>query len=129
VIKSKIFVLQFFIVAFIAVVHIVALEMALYWRFNWLDLFIHFLGGMWVSLFSLSVLYQFGFQKTHLQLKVFIAVFTISIGWEVFELISGVPRESNFVFDTSLDLLMDGIGAFAGFMTGLRLIAQDMKYE
>jgi len=84
---------------------------------------------MWISLFTLSVLYQFGFYKSFASLKVLIVVVVVSIGWEFFEFTAGVPREANFAFDTSLDLLMDGVGAFAGFMTGKRLIAHDARYE
>ena len=124
-IKSNIFILQFAVIALIALVHITALEMFLYWRFVWLDLVVHFLGGMWISLFSLSVLYNFGFYEYRVPLKVFIAVVFVSLGWELFEVMIGSPRDSNFLFDTSFDLLMDGVGAFAGFMTGRRLIKKE----
>jgi hypothetical protein len=124
VIRSKIFILQFIIIAFIAIVHISALSFSLYWRFEWLDLVIHFLAGMWVALFSLWFLNYLKFDTSNVIVKVLIAVLAISIGWEIFELLAGIPREDNFLFDTSLDLAMDAVGAFAGFMTGKRLISQ-----
>ena len=77
---------------------------------------------MWVALFSISLLYRFKIHTENLPLKVFLSVLFVSVGWEVFELAVGIPREANFVFDTILDLLMDAVGGFAGFSIGKRLI-------
>jgi len=83
---------------------------------------------MWVALFTIYILNLWKLRETNLAIKVVIAVVSISVGWEAFELLAGIPREANYVLDTGLDLSMDAVGAFAGFMTGKRILSKN-KYD
>src|SRR3989344_3852085 len=92
---------QFVAVAALAVFHSIALEFHLYWRFLWLYLPVHMLGGIWAGLFVFW-------------LRILMRL-TPSVAWEIFEVVTGLPRESSYMLDTSLDLLMDALGgAVAG---------------
>ncbi|MDQ1299593.1 MAG: hypothetical protein QG636_261 [Patescibacteria group bacterium] len=64
----------------------------------------HFLGGLALASFGVALLAK---RRTLIFLG---AMFGIAVGWELFELVINAEREANFVFDTSLDLLMDALG-------------------
>ncbi len=71
----------------------------------WFDVPMHFLGGVTIAVFLVALL-------MHFRPRLFLlGVFGVSVSWEVFEYLAGFPREANYVFDTSLDLLMDALGA------------------
>ena len=95
---------------FLAYFQYVALEQYLYWRYLWLDTFMHFLGGLTVATFLVALL------DRH-RVGVFLGgMFAIAVGWELFELAINAEREANFAFDTSLDLLMDAVGMSFGYV-------------
>ncbi len=81
-----------------------ALANLLYWYYPWFDTMMHFLGGLTVATFGIALLAK------RRVLIFLIAMFGVAIGWELFELLINAEREENFVFDTSLDLLMDALG-------------------
>lgn len=117
------FILQAFLIAIVGAIHITALRLYLYWLFPWLDIFVHFFGALWVSLAAVWVLTVFH-RRTPFMRAFFILV-VVSVGWELFEFWGGIPREANFVFDTSLDLLMDALGGILGYFVAERLIVRD----
>lgn len=119
----QLFLIQAFLIALVGAVHIAALQLHLYWFFPWLDVPVHFFGGMWVVLTAVW-LFTAAHTKAPFGIVVCILIM-ISIGWELFELWGGIPREANFAFDTSLDLLMDALGGFLGYAIAKRLIARD----
>lgn len=95
----------------------------LYFHIWWLDIPMHLIGGLWVSLFVLSWYYR----TRHFDPKVPYPFFvfalaiaaTMSIGlfWELFEfsvdeIVVTFPTHS--LFDTLLDLVMDFLGAVIG---------------
>ena len=82
----------------------------LYWRYEWFDVLMHFLGGLTIASILIALLSKFRPAWFGLLL---VGVF---IGWEVFEYVFGIPRESNYVFDTALDFLMDALGALAVYV-------------
>lgn len=89
----------------LAVLAELALENYLYWRFEWFDLPMHFLGGAMTASLLVALL-------MHFRPRLFIlGAVVVFIGWEIFEYALGFPKESNYVFDTSLDILMDTLGA------------------
>lgn len=110
----KLFIAQALVLAGIAVVHIAALQWYLYWHFVWLDVPVHFAGGVWLALMGSWILLRAG-QEMRVE-TVFSIVVVLSIAWEIFELAAGIPREANFLFDTVLDLTMDMAGAILGFL-------------
>lgn len=81
-----------------------ALREYLYWQYPWFDTPMHFLGGLTAGTFIVGLL-----RKKRAQLFL-LGMVLVAVGWEVFEFSIGIPREANFVFDTSLDLLMDTVG-------------------
>lgn len=91
--------------ALLAAVHLYALPHFWYWYYPWLDVPVHFLGGAFMAAAVVGVLGSYK-PKTFA-----LVVLTGAIGWELFELAINVEREANFVLDTSLDLLMDALGA------------------
>jgi uncharacterized BrkB/YihY/UPF0761 family membrane protein len=110
--------LTFFFAALIllAVVHVVALELYLYWKFPWFDIPMHLLGGISVAL-GYSILHT----RLSPRLRTFswyiAAVLLVGIGWEIFEYAAGISlaREESFLLDTALDLCMDTLGGILGY--------------
>lgn len=98
-----------FLAAILALVHLTALERFWYWYFPWFDVPVHFLGGALMATAVIGVLHSY-------RPRVFLSViFLGALGWEGFELLINAEREANFVLDTSIDLLMDALGAFVAY--------------
>ncbi|HEY0011144.1 MAG TPA: hypothetical protein VGB97_04550 [Candidatus Paceibacterota bacterium] len=96
--------------ALLAGVHTYALTNFWYWYFPWLDVPVHFLGGAFMGAAVVGVLGTY-------RPKIFLlTVAAGAIGWELFELAINIGRESNFILDTSLDLLMDALGITATYL-------------
>lgn len=120
----RLFFIQATLIAIVGFVHIVALQLYLYWQFPWLDVFVHFFGAMWVALFAVWLLV---ISKAHISfIRVFGLLVFVSIGWELFELWGGVPREANFAFDTTIDLIMDALGGVFGYFLARHLTDNDI---
>jgi hypothetical protein len=113
------FILQAILIAVVGAVHLLAIQLYLYWLFPWLDIFVHFFGGLWVALAAVWLLTA-AHQRTPF-IRIFFILAMVSIGWELFELWGGIPREANFAFDTSLDFLMDALGGISGYFLAERL--------
>ena len=112
----------FFLITFslLAVIHIIALELFLYWRFWWFDIAMHLIGGSVVALglFTLRDL-RIIIPARYLQVvPVLLLVIVVAMTWEVYELFIGVPIESDFVVDTLTDLCMGTIGGLIGYSVG-----------
>lgn len=112
----------FFLISFsfLAGIHIIALQLFLYWKFQWLDIPMHFLGGIVVALglFTLHDL-KLVIKKRHLQIfPIVLLVLTVAMLWEVYELLIGIPIESNYVVDTLTDLSMGLLGGLVGYGIG-----------
>lgn len=125
--KPALFVAQTTTIVLVALIHISALQFYLYWYYPWLDVFSHFLGGMWVALASAWLLSYAGYSVRILHIIVSISV--VGISWEIFELAIGFSPEANFMFDTSLDLLMDFLGSVCGFVTASYLLRDRISAE
>lgn len=110
----QLFFLQTVVLVLLATLHLTALHFALYWHYVWLDTVAHFLGGLWAVLFVAWIAVSLG-KKPHI-LGLIAMLSLIALGWEVFELWAGVPREANFALDTSIDLLMDMLGGVVGLV-------------
>lgn len=106
----------------VAALHLSALQWYLYWYFPWLDLLTHFLGGLWVALAAAWLLAYVGEKASLVRLVVITMI--VGVGWEFFELYAGIPREANFAFDTSLDLITDFIGSVCGYLIARQLLKE-----
>lgn len=109
----------------LAVVHLIALEFYLYWYYLWLDIPMHFFGGIIVAIgiFSateLKIPLAAWFTKRWWR-AMSIVVF-VMVAWEIFEVWAGVPMLEDYVFDTALDMTMGFIGGILGFFLAKRLI-------
>lgn len=100
---------QFTLLAITALLYFLGFFLYLHWVFWWYDILLHLLGGAWVVLVSMWLLKVSN--KVQPWASIIAVVIMIGALWEVFEMLIGAPRESNYLFDTSLDLLMDVIGA------------------
>lgn len=123
-----IFLLLLLSVVTLAFVHISALQFYLYWQYVWLDVPVHFLGGavvtfLFFSLVDLGVRLPTWCQKV---VPVLIMVFLVGVAWELYELLIGIVMRDNYVFDTTLDLVMDVCGGYVGFIISRRARMQDM---
>ena len=123
--KQPLFITSFVLIIIIGLVHGIATEFYLYWTFPWLDMPMHFLGGLWVGLSAIWYIYFSGYTKMDTKLTRKARIFSISLAtvivvgvlWEVFEIYSGVLLiEKNYGLDTSVDLLMDTIGGVTAFI-------------
>ena len=125
--RDKLFISLFALIATIALLHILAIEFSLYWLLWWFDLPVHFFSGLWVSLLSLWIYFRSGYIKKPVQSRrrAFIvaatSIFVISVSWEFYEVIIGIPIEKDYVQDTVVDLIMDTLGALTGFIYYVRV--------
>lgn len=88
--------------------YVVGLEQSLFWKFHWYDTALHFLGGVSAGLgaaWFFSTLRQHKFFLLGL-----LGVFAVGVAWEIFEVVVGFPRETNYAVDTTTDIVMDMIG-------------------
>lgn len=132
--KQKLFIQQFMLVAIIAILHFLALQFYLYWTFWWFDIVTHFLGGLWVGLIILWFFFSSGYVYKNLSLvrstKIFLitiaSVIIIGVLWEVWEVLAELVfiNEAGYLLDTSLDIIMDILGGITAFIYAKKLIRQ-----
>ena len=119
------FFLPWILIALIFVIGIVnatALRYHLFFTYRWLDIPMHLLGGLWVSLFVLWYYFIIRHHKVRIRGKhgaftlALSATFTVAVGWELFEYAVNayVVLYSYDMMDTLKDLLMGMIGATIG---------------
>lgn len=109
----------------IAFLQYIASKHFLYWEFWWFDIVMHLLGGL---LFALTA-YWFlrnefrNLFNTRVIEFVFVLIFVMLVGvlWEVFEYVTGAYYAVNYSLDTTLDLIMDGVGVLVAFLVYKRL--------
>ncbi len=107
----------FILSAALAATHLIAFEFYLYWALDWLDSAVHFTGGMLVALGTLWFVFLSRYVPPHEETARAVVLWALGAGlaagvaWEVFEVVAGVPLESNYALDTALDLSMDIAGA------------------
>jgi len=108
----------------IALVNAAAEIWFLYWQYQWLDIPMHFIGGVWLGLLGLWLWNHTAYlSRFRAQFRIsnilIVFVFGIAIGlvWEAFEYIvwkySGKPFPLEYATDSTLDLFMDTLGAYA----------------
>jgi hypothetical protein len=100
----------FILAAALASIHLTALPNLWYWYYPWLDTPVHLLGGAFMGAAVVGVL---NVRKPKIFL---VAIAAGALGWEVFEFFINADREANFILDTSLDLLMDSLGAILVYL-------------
>jgi hypothetical protein len=105
----------------------------LYWTVWWVDMTVHFFGGI-SSAFAVIWLYSLtndlkNWNTTKLLRTILVGVIFIGIVWEVYELHFGITSLSdgvNYLTDTLSDLMMDTVGGIFGFLLSRNILK---KYE
>ena len=113
-----------FVICFsmLALLHIVALQLSLYWYFPWLDLVMHAFGGSIITLGFFTLRDLKIYPNNLLTIKpILFFLLCIAILWELFELWAGVPIQGDFILDTSLDLMCGLLGGYVGYIVGTSL--------
>ena len=94
------------------------------WQFSWyyliwyLDIIMHFLGGLWVALFFIYVFSRKDPANLDfpLFLQIFIASSLVGVLWEFYEFFLTAISATSFNFqDTVFDVIFDMLGAIASF--------------
>lgn len=106
----------------IIVIHIFFLFFNLYDSIPWLDILMHFLGGMWAGFFSYLILINginFNFSGIKFLIILVSASAFIGVLWEFLEFImtrlTSIPMQGTLQ-DTMGDLLMDIIGGIVSWI-------------
>lgn len=121
---------------FIFLLDAAALYFFLFWRINWFDMFLHFLGGAWIGLFTVWFLYFSGGVRNFPKMPCFLIFLSVlstaalaGVLWEFFEFLFDqfVGRGQVDLFqigvrDTMSDLLFDLIGGVTIFLMFLNFL-------
>ena len=123
----------FFLIASstLAVIHIVSLELFLYWKYPLLDIPVHALGGAVVALgiFTFKDLFPKYPSRLLYPIPVLSFVLLVALVWEVYELKIGIPIEVDFEIDTIMDLIMDILGGIIGYIVGYSVSTLDLEHD
>ena len=130
--KNKLFKHAFGVLILFGLLIFMADKLYLYWTVIWMDLVMHFLGGVWVVLVILwiwSIRKNFILPNKTKTLKIcIVGVMIVGLLWEVYELLIGAVRPSEgyrYWADTSSDLIMDYVGAIFGGFYGFWLLQKN----
>ena len=112
--------LTFFCTAFIALalIHISALQFFLYWKYLWLDIPVHILGGITCAFgFALYRYNRKPFTTRQNEFFAYVAfALVIGIAWELFEFFAKFSViDEDFFMDTVIDFCMDIVGVLIGY--------------
>ncbi|MDC1205420.1 hypothetical protein N8083_01070 [Candidatus Pacebacteria bacterium] len=113
----------------LVMIHIISLELSLYWKYLWLDIPVHALGGSVLALcfFALHDVFPRFPKRLLYPIPVLLLILLISLGWEVYEIGIGIPIEADFEIDTSIDLIMAMLGGVVGYVVGYSVSALDIE--
>lgn len=118
--QKKIFYAMFGVLALTGILNTLGTTLYLYWTVIWFDMIMHFLGGLFVSLFFFSLFSFFRSGLSYTEKLVLGLVFSVLVGlvWEYYELIVGVTdlAEVGYWPDTGMDIVMDTLGALVGIV-------------
>lgn len=115
----------FFLIAgsTLAVLHVLALQFFLYWKFHWFDMPMHFLGGVVVGLL-LYTMRDLGVSLIPAQPRWFVVllfVLMFAVAWEIYEVLIGIEIMGDYVKDTLSDLILGALGGLAAYYVGNRM--------
>ena len=111
------------LIVLIALLHILATLFDWYWNICWLDIVLHFAGGLWVSLMVFWLLFHSGYlpspSRFHFRhaLLMLASVLLIAVLWEGFEWVVGAERVvRDYWLDTVSDIACGMAGGLAGYL-------------
>lgn len=102
-------------------IHFLAEAYFLYDAIRWLDIPMHFFGGVIVALAIFAAVENGVRLPVDSATAVVLLVIAVAIGWEVFEWFSKEMNMDVYVADTTLDLIMGAVGGYVGYVLGTRL--------
>lgn len=113
----------FYVAILLVAVHLFAVTYFLYGFIWWFDIPLHFLGGLWVGLFSLWIFFD-DIKKVRVSRSVRVLIvgvvgaFTFGIAWEFFEYFVGITNNTigNYPLDVIKDLTMDMVGGYVSYL-------------
>ncbi len=128
---KKLFKILTYLIFFILIVNFLAMKFHWYYSLWYFDMIMHFLGGAWLGLSILWLLFRKEVIPTHvyssLFLKVAAGVLIFGIGWEIYEFLVDYFIVFNFsrfnLSDTISDILCD----FSGGMVALYFVTHIMS--
>jgi|OM-RGC.v1.027810303 hypothetical protein len=104
-------------------IHLLAERFFLYDVIRWLDIPMHFFGGIIVAL-ALFAAAENGLRLPVDSVRfVVAAVVVIAVGWEVFEWFAKTMNMDAYVVDTATDLVLGTLGGYVGYQLGQRFSA------
>ena len=123
--KNIIFKKAFLALAITGILNWVSYKLYLYWTVWWIDMVVHFFGGLTVGLtitWLMSLNRDFSMSKvSRILTAVILGTIFVGVLWEIFELyfqITSLADGINYWTDTTSDLIMDTLGGiFAWFYT------------
>ena len=115
----------------LATVHIISLQLFLYWKHLWLDIPMHALGGAVIALgvFTLHDLIPKFPKRLLYPIPVLLFVLLVALGWEVYEIGIGIPVEDDFEVDTAIDIIMGMLGGVIGYIVGYSVSTLDLDED
>ena len=121
----RLLIAQLAIVLPLAVVTWLAVAYSVYWHYRWLDIPMHFFGGVWAALCGAWILAQRG--QDFSIFWCFLFALLVGVGWEIFEYSEGIAifdYMDTFAYQihTAKDLSVDLLGAIAGWMLARQLV-------
>lgn len=111
----------------LVLLHGIGLYFNLYWLWPWFDIVTHFIGGLWLGLFSLWFVFYSGYVKPasarytpfYALVIVTASIGVIAVVWELYKYLGntllGIPFPVNYIGDSILDMIMGLVGAFTGY--------------
>lgn len=122
--SSLLLIFLFASVSTLAIVHILALQFFLYFKYPYLDVPMHILGGVVIAL-ALFAAHELAFPVPERYLSfvpVILIVLIVALLWEYFEIQIGIPLiENDFEKDIISDLIFGLFGGILGCFIGTRL--------
>ncbi|MFM2424228.1 MAG: hypothetical protein RLZZ70_619 [Candidatus Parcubacteria bacterium] len=98
------------------VIHTIAEYFELYWRYGWLDMPVHLIGGVLLTLILYTFVLILKYQPARITLPRLLALATFPLlVWEVFGVYRYGGLKPGFGIDSSLDILFGILGVVAGY--------------
>lgn len=124
--KDPLFLITFSLIWIIAGLDALAITLHLFWSIWWFDILLHFLGGFWVVIAINWLYYNSGYiknviiSKRRVLLVSLGGLLVIAVLWELYELLVITFYIEDYIIDTVIDFIMDGLGGAAALWYVLR---------
>lgn len=104
----------------VALLHLAAFELSLYWSIHWFDTAMHVLGGFvigsmvgWLISFEVPIGVRVKIPRLFVMVSI---VLVVALLWEVFEYVTGFLVRDLTLLDTSIDVLAGVVGGIIAYV-------------